>query len=83
MSKALDNATVIQQINYAEWAHHDLQVHPERTMLKARDIHSRDITENRRKTNAASTSSRSAMRLHGQNYQLSSHLSGGNVDLKA
>jgi len=83
MPMPLNHATVIQQINFAEWAHRDLQVHPETTMLKARDIHSRERAESLRRANPAETTRRSALRLHGQNYNLSSFSAGGRVDLKA
>ena len=83
MPMPLSQATVIQQIHFAEWIHHDLRVHPEMTMLKARDIHARDRAESRRKSNPAENSPRTAFRLYGQNYNLSSFSAGEKIDLRA
>ena len=83
MPLPLDNATVIQQINFVEWAHHDLQVHPEMTMLKARDLFERTSNESRRRTNATKPTRRTGIRLYGRNYRLSRFASGGAIDLKA
>jgi hypothetical protein len=83
MPMPLDHVTVIQQINFAEWAHHDLQVHPEMTMLKARVIDDRNRAESRQRTNSTDTTRRSGFRLYGENYHLSDLLTGRTVDLKA
>ena len=82
MPNPLDHATVIQQINFAEWAHHDLQVHPERTMLKARDINASTRADSRRRANATSASRRTAIRLHGENYRIAGYSTGETLDLK-
>jgi hypothetical protein len=83
MARPLDHATVIQQVYFAERAHQDLQLHPDSTMAKARVAHRQARAEARERTNPTPAPQRTYVRLHGENYQLSSQGSGTRLDLKA
>jgi hypothetical protein len=83
MARPLDHVTVIQQVYFAERAHQDLQLHPDSTMVKARTAHRQSIAEAREQPNPTAAPQRTYLRLHGENYQLSSHGNGQQVDLKA
>ena len=83
MARPLDLITVIQQIYFAERAHQDLQMHPDTTMVKAREAHGQARAEAAQRPNPAEAPQRSSVRLYGENYNLSRHGRGGNVDLMA
>ncbi len=83
MARPLDHVTVIQQVYFAERAHQDLQLHPDSTMVKAREAHRMASAEARQRPNPTPAPRRTSVRLHGENYNLSSHGSGTRVDLKA
>lgn len=83
MASPLDHVTVIQQINFAERVHQDLQLHPDLTMHKAEAAHRRLRAENRQRPNPANHTDRTTAILHGYNYQQELYGSGTRVDLKA
>ena len=83
MTRPLDHITVLQQINFAERVHQDQQTHPELTMLKAEAAGRRMKAEARQRPNPTTSTRRTGVRLHGENYRAVRHSSGARVDLKA
>ena len=64
MVRPLDHVTVIQQINFAERVHQDLQTHPEISNLKSEVIEQQKIAAQSRQTRSVDKTERSRTIIH-------------------
>jgi len=64
MVRPLDHVTVIQQINFAERVHQNLQTHPEISKLQAEVIEQQKRAARRRKTRSVNKTERYRINNH-------------------
>ncbi len=73
MVRPLDHVIVIQQINFAERVHQNLQTHPEISKLQAELIEQQKRAAERRQTQSVNKTERSRIIIH----EKSAHRRGG------
>ena len=64
MVRPLDHVTVVQQINFAERVHQDLQTHPEISKLKSEVIEQQQRAAQSRQTRSLDKTERSRIIIH-------------------